>query len=379
MSNTLKKTIFCLMVGIIVAAFIPLDNDIVYAANNVGVKAPKSIVVKQSGKKSLKLKWSKVKGAVGYEIHKGRISLGGYRTVKTLKRTSWIAKNVGAGKRGTYKVRAYTIKKGKKIYGDFSYPVSAKVCTKKDKKRNASYVKIHRHRKYDGGFNPGYGERVFNLGYGESVDKRIEKINVNVFGPKKKGSQNRWEPINERVRFYSTNPTMVKIKSATDICAGNKTGKCYIYAIAHNGIKSNMIPVYVKDYAYEKVNIEDSGDRIQILFNECEDEIRELCSYYSQHNVKERYRLSAYYGDDLRESGILSDKTKWALMKELLKKSPFRKVSIIITPGNVIFEVPNEVFTEALMFSFNKKVKRLRGINRELSPHWAYLGYEFRI
>lgn len=82
----------------------------------------------QSGKK-VKVTWKKVSNASGYEIYRAKKANGSYKKVGTVtskKALSFTNKSLKKGKKYYYKVRAYRLIKGKKVYGPWSAVVSAK-------------------------------------------------------------------------------------------------------------------------------------------------------------------------------------------------------------------------------------------------------------
>ena len=69
------------------------------------------------------INWKKVKDADGYVIYKKESSKGKFRNVKTLKASyskKYTSMGIKKGKVYSYKIKAYKIVKGKKVYGDFS-------------------------------------------------------------------------------------------------------------------------------------------------------------------------------------------------------------------------------------------------------------------
>lgn len=77
--------------------------------------------VKRSGTKA-KIKWKKLSGITGYEIYR-KNSGGAYKKTKTITNAStvsWTSKNVSKTKATKYKVRAYFVYNGRKLYGSFS-------------------------------------------------------------------------------------------------------------------------------------------------------------------------------------------------------------------------------------------------------------------
>lgn len=113
-----------------------LYNEVVQC--KVTVKYPNAPVVKleavkkQKGK--YKLSWSKVSNAKGYQIYYSKSKKKGYKRYKDIKQSK--KRNVIV-KKGSYKVRAYTVnKQGKKFYSAFTI-------AKKNKKTNAKYKIVY--------------------------------------------------------------------------------------------------------------------------------------------------------------------------------------------------------------------------------------------
>lgn len=77
----------------------------------------------------IKLKWKKVENAKGYIVY--RYKSGKFRKVKILKKTGWINKKLACRKTYAFKVRAYYIKKGKKVKSPSSRTVFAKTVARK--------------------------------------------------------------------------------------------------------------------------------------------------------------------------------------------------------------------------------------------------------
>lgn len=74
-------------------------------------------------KKALTLTWTKVAGASGYQIYRSTKKTGSYKLVKTIGKqgiVSWKNSKLKKKKTYWYKVRAYRVVSGKKVYGSFS-------------------------------------------------------------------------------------------------------------------------------------------------------------------------------------------------------------------------------------------------------------------
>lgn len=77
----------------------------------------------------MKLTWKQISGASGYEVYRKTGASGTYKNVKTIKGASTLTYTNGNLQSGTYyyKVRAYRIVSGKKVYGAFSAVKNAKL------------------------------------------------------------------------------------------------------------------------------------------------------------------------------------------------------------------------------------------------------------
>ena len=87
------------------------------------VPAKTTVKLSSAGSGKIKVSWKKVSGASGYEVYRSTSKKGKYKKVKTLKKSSSVTfKNTDLtkGKKYYYKVRAYRVVKGKKVYGSYS-------------------------------------------------------------------------------------------------------------------------------------------------------------------------------------------------------------------------------------------------------------------
>ena len=99
-------------------------------SNVVSVKAvpAKTTFTKATaGHKKATLKWKKVNGATRYLVYRSTSKNSRYTCVKSLKGTTYTNKKLTAGKTYYYKVRAYRMVGGKKVYGAYSAVRQVKV------------------------------------------------------------------------------------------------------------------------------------------------------------------------------------------------------------------------------------------------------------
>lgn len=88
-------------------------------------KAPSKpvITVKNAGNKTIKVSWKKVSGANGYEVYRKAGSGAKYSIVQTINSgntLSYTNKKLIKNSKYYYKVKAYRIVNGEKIYSSFS-------------------------------------------------------------------------------------------------------------------------------------------------------------------------------------------------------------------------------------------------------------------
>lgn len=86
---------------------------------NYSVGKPGKFRVSSRGSNSLKLAWNKPVGATGYQLQ--RKSGNSYKTLATVKGTSYTHKSLSAGAGYTYRVRAYRTVGGKNYYSGWAY------------------------------------------------------------------------------------------------------------------------------------------------------------------------------------------------------------------------------------------------------------------
>ena len=87
------------------------------------VTKPAKVNLKSAKKKGTKvtLKWKKVTGAVGYVVYM-KTNSGKYKLVKTIKKAKTVkcVLKLKKGKKYSFKVRAYKLNEGNKVYGTYS-------------------------------------------------------------------------------------------------------------------------------------------------------------------------------------------------------------------------------------------------------------------
>lgn len=99
--------------------FTPVISTETLLAKPVGVK-----VASASGT-SVKVTWNAVAGADGYQVWRGLSSTGSFTALGSFNTTEKVSTGLVTGTTYYYKVRAYRVVEGKKVYSDYSAVVSA--------------------------------------------------------------------------------------------------------------------------------------------------------------------------------------------------------------------------------------------------------------
>ncbi len=92
-------------------------------------KKPSGVAAKAMSGKKIKVSWKKVSAASGYEVYRATKENGTYKKVKTITNKNTVTftnKSLKKGKNYYYKVRAYRLIGGKKVYGAYSAVVTVK-------------------------------------------------------------------------------------------------------------------------------------------------------------------------------------------------------------------------------------------------------------
>ena len=172
-----------------------------------------------SGQTSLKLSWSKVKNAGGYDIFFRNCSSGGYQLIASVKSSARRSyKITGLKKATSYKayVRAWKKVKGVKTYiGKASPPVHAIAGGYTKKVANPKRVDVR--------------EPKVTLLVGKSS---AIKASVKGVAPGKQVLAH-VKPL----RYYSSNRNVATVSSSGKIRAKG-AGSCTIYVLANNGVRA---------------------------------------------------------------------------------------------------------------------------------------------
>ena len=112
-----------------VANNIPTQTQVVQTPATVTSPAKTTLKVKSAKSGKVTFTWKKVNGANGYQIQYSTKKSGKYKTLATVKNGNKIklTKSMKRGRKFFFKIRAYKIADGKKVYGKLSAAKSVKV------------------------------------------------------------------------------------------------------------------------------------------------------------------------------------------------------------------------------------------------------------
>ncbi|PEJ56339.1 hypothetical protein CN692_18580, partial [Bacillus sp. AFS002410] len=102
-------------------------NTTIYAKWVAIPAKPSHAKVSKAGSSSVKLTWSKVSGATGYEIVKATSKTGSYSHLTSVTTTDYTNIGLSKGKTYYYKIRSYKMVGSQKVYGDWTSVMSIKL------------------------------------------------------------------------------------------------------------------------------------------------------------------------------------------------------------------------------------------------------------
>ena len=105
--------------------------------------------------------------------------------------------------------------------------------------------------------------------------------------PSRHANNKKAKVYDKTIRWTSTNPSVAKVDQKGNITAQGKSGKCKVYARAHNG-DSDWLWVKVKAYARPK-NFDDMDlmqeDMVKLIRQHGED-LKDIAEFFEKNNKK---------------------------------------------------------------------------------------------
>ena len=346
--------------------FITTANQPAHAATKNKTISMKKVRVKNYKGNRLKVTWKKTAGVDGYQI---------YRYVKKKKKfekagevdagqKEWLSPKVK--KKQTYKVRAFRKKGKKKVYGKFSYEVSAIPYKKNAKKVNA-------------------GRIIPSLRYKKLNYYDTLKIGVKI-KPSKYAKNRKAKVYDTTLRWHSSDKKIASVNEKGVVTPTGKPGVCQIYARAHNGNYTGEITVKVANYARPDhfKDVEHTQADIQKLLTNYPEELKTIAEYFDRMHAKQKNKMpiGALYLNDgrtevLANSAELEYKGIYDVLFKVLDSFPGR-MRIVITADGVKFNLSNEYYYNVVRYCFNEiEDDEEDGYEFFVASRWIYENYGY--
>ena len=268
-NKTAKCKIFILITVVLSVLF--LSGQPVYATSKgVTYDAPENVRAIRNSNTSVRLSWKTDADVDGYIIYCYDRASKKYVRKKVIRDSSvsrWIDRKLKTNKVYRYKVASYKMTGGKKQVSVLSDWVSARTYKRYSKSVNAQAPKVDKKKVY--------------LGLCSS-QKLKSKVVATRYGKNKKK-----KPFSNKVRWYSSDTSIATVDQNGVVTAGVTPGTCSIYAMAHNGARTE-VKVNVKNYAREEDFYNYSTwDDIYTLITDFRLQIQNIGEYYSIHRIGE--------------------------------------------------------------------------------------------
>ena len=175
----MKKVLFIIIILLVFnSAYAPRetikDSSLFYDVKLSSIKKVNSLNVKSYGAKNIKLSWKKISGNVKYQVYRST-NKKKWTLVKTTKKTTFNNTKLKTNKVYYYKVRAYKIVNGKRVYGKYSNIIKSQTMSKSRKNAIKSVKNLIK-------FNYSKKEILSKLNYNSSDENyaiKYLKINFN--------------------------------------------------------------------------------------------------------------------------------------------------------------------------------------------------------
>lgn len=262
-----RKGILCCF-SILFMAITCLSFNIVTSAKTIKKELPRNVTVVRHQNRELKIKWSKVKGADGYRVYRYNNKKRKYVNIKTIysnRKTNWTDKKLKLHEVYKYRVASFKIYNGRKKISKKSYCVSARTYGDKSKLVNAEQIDIVEN-------NP--------ICVGICSTTKIETIILADKNVKNKKAR----PFSKRVRWKSSDKSLLRVNKDGRISSFGKEGKCYLFVIAHNG-KMKKVKINIINYANPKSFPNYKGNNVYIndLLMNYREQICNIATYFTKY------------------------------------------------------------------------------------------------
>ena len=325
----------------------------------------KKVRVRSYQNRTLKVTWKKIRGADGYQIYRyepkkkkfvkaGEVEAG---------KKAWISPKVK--KKQTYKVRAFRKNGRKKVYGKFSYEVSAIFYKKQAKKVNAGKV------------IPSCTYKKLN--YYDTLKIKV-RIKTSTHAGNKKA-----KVYDKKLRWYSSDKKIARVDDKGVVTPTGKPGVCQIYARAHNGNCTGDITVKVINYARPDQfwDVEHTQEDIAKLLTNYPEELKDIAEYFERKRAENKGKAptGSLRLNEGRTKIVANSELEYNEIYDVLFKvmdSFPGKMRIMVTDDIVEFNLSNMYYKNVLRYCFNS----LEGMEEDaghfrVASRWVYQNYGY--
>ena len=172
--------------------------------------------LKTSGKKALKMRWTAVPGAEGYDVFFGMCNKGDCQLLASVNGTSYKIKGLKKGFAYKAYVRAWKNVGGAKVYiGEPSPDVHAITNGKSNRYTNPKKISVKKKK------------LTVGVGKTKAIKAKLKKFS---------DSREYLNHVSAKVRYYSSDRAVATV-SANGRVTGVGPGKCTVFAVAENGLR----------------------------------------------------------------------------------------------------------------------------------------------
>ena len=172
--------------------------------------------LKTSGKKALKMGWTAVPGAEGYDVFFGMCNKGDCQLLASVNGTSYKIKGLKKGFAYKAYVRAWKNEGGAKVYiGEPSPDVHAITNGKSNRYTNPKKISVKKKK------------LTVGVGKTKAIKAKLKKFS---------NSRNYLNHVSAKVRYYSSDRTVATV-SANGRVTGVGPDRCTVFAVAENGLR----------------------------------------------------------------------------------------------------------------------------------------------